>query len=184
MYIVPRLRLLLARRPWLYWSFIALCAIVVWSGVRSATAAAPAQQRGWGESRPVLVVVAAVPAGQPIRASPRHYPLAMVPPSALTALPAGAAAAHDLAPGEIVVTSSVVGAASLPRGWVVFGVPSTDRPMLVVGDDIALFGDGTRWCAGRVTGVFDRTVDVAVPAACADSLSALVAAGSVVLART
>ena len=182
-YVIPRLRLLLARRPWLYWSFVALCAIVVWSGVRSATAAALAQQHHWGESRPVLVVAAAIPAGQPIRASPRQYPLAMVPPSAVTSLPSPATAAQDLAPGEIVVATDVVGPHSLPRGWVVFGVPGTDRPTLVVGDHVALFGEGTRWCDGQVTGVAERAVDVAVPSTCADSVSARVAAGSVVLAR-
>ena len=184
MYIVPRLRLLLARRPWLYWTFVVLCAFAVWMGVHSASVAALAQQRRWGESRPVLVVVAAIPAGQPIRASPRQYPLAMVPPSALTSLPSQASAAQDLAPGEIIVATDVLGPHSLPRGWVVFGVPGTDRPTLVVGDHVALFGEGTRWCDGQVTGVTERTVDVAVPSACADSVSARVAAGSVVLART
>lgn len=181
--VMPRVRLALARRPWLYWSFVALCALAAWAGVHGAIAAAQHRQQRWGQSRTVLVVTTAARRGQPIRASPRQYPAAMVPASALRTLPAGALAVHDLAAGEVVVAVDVAGSTALPSGWVVFGVPVIDRPALVAGDDVALFADGARWCDGTVMAVAEHTVDVAVPTACADTVSAQVAAGSVVLAR-
>ena len=198
MHVIPRVRLALARRPWLYWVFVALCALMAWAGVRGAVAAAQRRQERWGESRAVMVVATATPRGQPIRASPRQYPAAMVPATAVRSLPHGAVATHDLAAGEVLVTGDLAGdgagngsgTGTLPTGWVVFGITSGEWPTLVAGDEVAVFADGTRWCDGIVlyTGTADNvgsveSVDVGVPAACAPSVSAQVATGSVVLAR-
>ncbi|MEI7546546.1 MAG: hypothetical protein WCK21_00600 [Actinomycetota bacterium] len=183
MHVIPRVRLQLARRPWLYWSFVALCAFAVWSGVTGATSSAAAERDRWGSTRTVLVATGTVHAGQPIRAAPRRYPLAMVPGSAVVSLPVAAVAAHTIEAGEVIVTASVAGEHEVPVDWVVFAVGGNDRPALVAGDVVAVFGDGARWCDGTVTAIADDHTDIAVPPSCADAVSAQVDAEAVVLAR-
>ena len=184
MHLLPRARLELARRPWLYWLFVGLCAFVVWWGIHSATAAATAERQRWGTSRTVMVATRAAAAGESITAHAADYPLAMVPASAVRSLPAHAEAAHTIAKGEVIVDSSVAGDDAVPGGWAVFAIAHTDVPALLPGDDVAVFADGTRRCDGLVTSVTTERTDVAVPPGCADALSAFVATGSVVLARS
>jgi hypothetical protein len=179
----------LARRPWLYWLFVAVCAAVVATTLATAHSATLHERDRWGTSVPVLVSTRALAAGAPIRASPQQYPQAMVPADALTTLPPGATAAHALAAGEVLVAADLTGADTVPRGWAVFAVTGTDAPTLAPGDAVALFGDGQRWCDGIVirgggaaSGVANDTVEVAVPGDCADAVSLQVAAGTVVLA--
>lgn len=184
MHLLPRLRLQLARRPWLYWSFVGVCALVVWWGIGAADSAAHRERTRWGTTRTVMVAAGPITAGAPIRAEPAQYPLAIVPPSAVRALPAEAVAAHAIAKGEVVVAAAVADADDVPRGWVVFAVAGTQPPALVPGDSVALYADGALWCEGIVAAVMPQQADVGVPADCAEALSAHLAAGTVVLART
>ncbi|MDO8403127.1 MAG: hypothetical protein Q7T27_06490 [Pseudomonas sp.] len=183
MHLLPRLRLELARRPWLYWSFVGLCALVVWLGIGSADAAARHERARWGTTRTVMVATGSVAAGAPIIAEPAQYPVAIVPPSAVRALPATAVAAHQIAKGEVVVAGAVADGDDVPSGWVVFAVTGTQPPALVPGDAVALFADGAHWCDGIVAAATPEQADVGVPTECAEALSAHLAAGTVVLAR-
>ncbi|MDO8361499.1 MAG: hypothetical protein Q7V88_01260 [Actinomycetota bacterium] len=197
MSLLPRLRLALARRPWLYWSSVAVCAAVVWLGVASAQAGVAAERDAWGSTRPVWVATEAAVPGGPLRAERREYPAAMVPVAAVTlaadtgAWPADASAARSVSPGEVLTAADLAAADGLaPPGWVVFGVPAAGQPTLVAGDEVAVFGSGQRWCDGVVVAVgsgpggngTDR-FDVAVPSECARDLSAQLALGAVTLAR-
>ena len=189
MRLLPRLRLLLARRPWLYWLVVGLCAAVVWLSVSAAADGVEAERARWGATQRVWVTSAPVAAGSPVAAVPRDYPQAMVPASALTARPTGVAA-HTLTAGEVVVQGDVVSddGGLAPADWLVFAVPGEGGPEAVAGDTVAIFGSGQWWCDGVVAGVSDRavdgrTVEVAVPPDCAPSLSAQLALGAVTLAR-
>ncbi len=183
MSLLPKVRLLLARRPWLYWLCTAVCAAIAWAAVGSAQGAAVRERQRWGTTRAVWVTTQPASPGGPLTAERREYPLAVVPGDALTTLPAAATAAHPLARGEVLVAADLAGAVAIPSGWVAFAITGDEVPHLVPGDAAALFGQGARWCDGVVLAVLDTHVEVAVPPECADGLSAVLAVGEVVLAR-
>ena len=99
MRLLPRLRLLLARRPWLYWLVVGLCASVVWLSVSAAAEGVEAERARWGTTQRVWVTSAPVAAGSSVVAVARDYPQAMVPSAALTEEPVGVAT-HALAAGD------------------------------------------------------------------------------------
>ena len=188
MRLLPRLRLLLARRPWLYWLVVGLCAGVVWLSVSAAADGVEAERARWGTTRRVWVTSGPVAPGAPLVAVARDYPQAMVPAAALTAAPAGTAA-HAMAAGEVVVQGDLAGDGGLaPADWLVVAVPAQGGPAVAANDSVAIFGSGQWWCDGVVAAVSDdavdgRNVEVAVPPDCAPSLSAQLALDAVTLAR-
>lgn len=184
MSLLPRVRLVLARRPWLYWLLVGLCAAGVWAGVAGAQAQVERARARWGATTPVWVADASVAAGEALRATARDYPVAMVPPSALASVPPDSLAAHAVAEGEVLVAGDVRDDATVPAGWPMFAVPAEGAPALLAGDRVAVFGSGQEWCAGIVVATRDTAVEVAVPADCAAAMSAQLALGAVLLART
>lgn len=192
MSLLPRLRLVLARRPWLYWLCVAVCAAVVWFSITAAQARVTAARDSWGATRTVWVAAGEVGAGAAVVADARQYPLAVVPAGALTSLPADAVAARSIGTGEVVVADDLAGESLTPDGWVVFAVPADSAPTLVVLDRVVVFGSGRQWCDGVVVaarsaadpGAVDRAgVEVAVPPDCAADVSAQLALGATTLAR-
>ena len=188
MRLLPRLRLLLARRPWLYWLVVGLCATTVWWSVSAAADGVESERARWGATQRVWVTTAPVAAGSTIAVVAHDYPQAMVPAAAVTAEPSGLAA-HALAAGEVVVSGDVADEGGLaPADWLVFAVSADDGPNLAAGDEVAIFGSGQWWCDGVVAAVSDnaadgRSVEVAVPPDCAPSVSAQLALAAVTLAR-
>ena len=104
MRLLPRLRLLLARRPWLYWLAVGVCAAAIWVSMSAAERSVARERSQWGTTQRVWVTDEAVATGEPIVASARDLPLAMLPAAAVTAPPTGVAA-HPLAEGEVVVAT-------------------------------------------------------------------------------
>lgn len=183
MFLLPRLRLLLARRPWLYWLCAASCTAIAVGGVAAARGAADEERRAWGDTREVWVTTADVAAGAALAPERRSYPVAMVPPDAVTSWPGPAVAAHPLATGEVVVAGDLAGDGAIPSGWAAFLVPAASDTGWVVGTRTALFGTGSHLCDGVITAATADTVEVAVPASCAAQVSMFVAGGELVLAR-
>lgn len=183
MSILPRLRMLLARRPWLYWLIVGMCAIAVWLSVSSAQAQVTQERDSWGTTRDVWVASGPIAAGEVVDAAVAEYPSAMVPPSAVSSLAAGAVAARSIADGEVVVATDVAFAGLVPAEWIVFAVPLDGAPWLVVGDEVSVFGSGQFWCEGMAAEIGDATVEIAVPQDCASSVSAQLSLGAVTLAR-
>ena len=183
MSVLPRVRLELARRPWLYWLFAGTCAAFAWAAVAGAQSAADAARHRWGTSRTVYVAAHALAPGDPLAVVRREYPSAMVPAAALSVVAEDAVVAHPLTDGEIVTTADLAGATMTPAGWAVFAIDATGAPALVAGDPVGVFGQGALWCDGVVATVGADLVEVAVPPACAEAVSAQVAVGGVVLAR-
>jgi hypothetical protein len=183
MSILPRLRLLFARRPWLYWLIVGVCAVAVWFTVASAQAGVTRARDSWGTTREVWVVDGPTMAGDVVKATTAEYPNAMVPPSALTSLPADAIAARAVAAGEVLVADDIAVEDLVPADWVVFAVPLDGAPMLTTGDAVSVFGSGQLWCDGMIAAVTDTAVEVAVSQDCASSVSAQLALGAVTLAR-
>ena len=184
MLLLPRLRLALARRPWLYWMFVAGCTAIVWSMVSTAQTRLDEQRQQWGETRRVWVAADDIAPGDLVRSVARDYPVAMVTASAIDDEPVGAIATASIAAGEVLVSADVATDAdrSLPAGWVVFALRSIESPTLRPGGHVAIFGSGQRWCDAIVVAVPDDRVEVGVPPECANAVSAQVAAGTIVLA--
>ncbi|MDP2289557.1 MAG: hypothetical protein Q8M22_00110 [Actinomycetota bacterium] len=186
MSLLPRVRLALARRPWLYWLCVGVCAAVVWFSVAAAQARVVAARDSWGATRTVWVASGEVGAGEAVVARPREYPVAMVPAAALTSLTADAVAARSIGAGEVLVADDLAGDSLAPPGWVVFAVPADAAPTLAVLDRVVVFGSGHRWCDGVVVAsaeIETEVVEVAVASECAADLSAQLALGAVTLAR-
>lgn len=182
---LSRLRLALARRPWLYWVFVASCAALVWLLLTAKRAELDDQRRRWGETRRVWVAAVDIGAGEAVRTIERDYPVAMVPASALDAEPTvGLLAETSIAAGEVLVASDVDvdTNSALPLGWVVFAFSRDHTPALHPGVAVAVFGSGQRWCDGMVVAVSADDIDVGVPSTCADAVSAQVASGAIVVA--
>ncbi len=183
MLLLPRLRLALARRPWMYWVFVAVCTAIAWSTLASAQARLDDQRQRWGETRRVWVAAADIAPGDLVRSAARDYPIAMLPTSAIDAQPVDAIATTAIAAGEVLVTSDVAATdRSLPAGWVVFALAGDNTPALRQGDRVAIFGSGLRWCDGVVVAREEEAVEIGVPPDCAEAVSAQLAIDSVVLA--
>jgi hypothetical protein len=184
MLLLSRLRLALARRPWLYWTFLACCVALVWFVLATNLAELAEQRRRWGETRRVWVADIHIAPGDVVRGVAHDYPIAMVPASAIDSEPVGVIATSSIAEGEVLVHNDVDAATdALLPDWVVFALSVDYVPAMQPGDVVAVFGSGQRWCDGEVTAVGDDTVDVGVPPTCADAVSVQVAAGTIVLAR-
>ncbi len=184
MLLLPRLRLALARRPWLYWLFVAACAAVVWSTMASAQSRLDEQRRQWGETRRVWVAAVDIAPGDQVRSTARDYPVAMVTSSAIDDEPVGAIATASIAAGEVLVAADIAATTDrvLPPDWVVFALAGDNTPDLHPGSPVVVFGSGQRLCDGLVVAVNDELVEVGVPPECANAVSVQIAAQSVVLA--
>ena len=152
---MPRMRMLLARRPWLYWLMAGAIAAGVAVAVASAMGEVRRQRDSWGHATTVLVATRDVAAGEALDGAfaSRDVPTAIVPPSALTAMPSGATATQRLSVGEMIVGVDVGaerGALALvPSGWLAIDIPRTDeptdtaRPLFEVGASAVVLADGS-----------------------------------------
>lgn len=202
---LPRRRrgpvLALRRRPRLWWALVAVLALAVGTAVASAVERADAARRAWGTTVPVVVATEAIAPGDALSAAVlavEKRPAALVPDSALRALPADRVAGAAIAAGEVVVAERLAGeglrgpAALLPPGTRAVAVPAERglTPPVAVGDAVdvvvALGGSGedrggappgfTLVEAARVVAVSDEAVTIAVPRA--DTARVAVALGS------
>lgn len=148
MRLFPRLRLLLARRPWMYWSAVCVLALLIGASAASTLAGVDTQRRSWGQTAQVVVANAPITTGMALNPLVRTtaMPIAMVPASAVRELPPGAIALQRIAAGEIVVTGdiSLAGgpAALLPVGWLAITVETPDTGLFQLGDHLVVFAFG------------------------------------------
>lgn len=187
MHLWSRLRLELARRPWIHWLVAGTCAAVVGLSVHTRLRAVDTERARWGSTTSVLVAAADHLAGEPLRVVRREYPTAMVPPDAVTERVDDGVAARTVPEGAVLVGPDLAGGDAPPPGWIVFSTSRERAPRVWPGAVVAVFGDGYRWCDGVVTAVDDDAVspavEVAVPPSCADAVSGMVVADAIVLAR-
>ncbi len=146
---IPRVRILLARRPWIYWTAISVVAVVVGVSVAGLLSDIRRARESWGETTTALVAVTLVEAGEVISDSyeAREVPLAMVPPAALTSMPPGAIATQKISVGEIVLTSDVDHGAGplalLPSGWLAMSVQMSVDDTFVAGAPAVIVAAGS-----------------------------------------
>jgi len=177
--------------------------------VHGALARAADAEAAYGRSRPVVVVVRPVAAGDPIGAEDvavRHRPEAVVPEGALAERPDPATARVDLVPGEVLVAGRIAGhgrtgpaarlgpderAVAVPLAVPGLPLASDDRVDLVSGGaygggpegDLPVGAPAEVVASGaRVLEVGGDAIVVAVPAAVAIEVVAALTAGPVVAA--
>lgn len=179
-------RLMVARHPWIYWLAIVVTAAVIALGAARALAAVEAERRSWGSQQKVWIATSAIEAGQPITATARDVPVAVVPAGAVVADPHGAVARQHLGPGEIVTQSDVTAdgsAGMIPEGWVAFAVTASVEHFATA-DHLKVYSGDQFIGAGVVIDTGDSELMVAIPAEAAPAMSAALLADTVTLALT
>lgn len=167
MHVAARARLVLARRPWIYWLCVAaLAAIVAWS-VNDRLTAIERARDGWGATRTVLVADGPLEAGDTIVVRRVELPIAAVPEAALSELTPSARMRQRAADGEVLTSFDVVSrpgpGAAADTGEIVVGVSDPLARDVAVGITVQVVADGLVLAgSGRVVEVVDDVVFVAV----------------------
>jgi hypothetical protein len=169
----------LARHPWIYWTMVIAVAAASATATASVLRGVDAQRARWGDSAVVLVATRDVAAGESLDGltAEHRYPIAMVPPGAVTSLDVGAAARHRLGTGEIVVDVDVAATAApqslIPRGWLAVAIAEAVASGAAVGDHVVIVSEGVRLASDAlVVGRRDDATIVAVPSDDAPTVAA------------
>lgn len=184
--IMPVVRRLVARRPWIQWLLIVLIALGVTAEVADAMAGVAAARRSWGTSATVWVATADASPGAPVHVEPIEVPVAIRPPHAARD-PQGAVARHQIGGGEIVTTLDVVDAdgSPAPPGWLVAPIRESLPSGATLGERVRVASDGFVIAEeGIVVGFVDDVTLVAVPPEVAPLLPAASDTTTVALLRT
>jgi hypothetical protein len=171
MSLAARLRLGLARSPWLYWAIVAALAGAAGLLVLRAASGVDAARESWGETRHVLVARQTIEQGAPLdgSVSTREVPSPVVPVDAVSDLDAEAVARQRIATGEIVVAHDVSPSAApqslIPAGWLAVAVSEPVASGAAVGDTVSVATGGIVVASdGLIVGVVGEALLVAVPA--------------------
>lgn len=167
---LAKVRRVLARRPWIYWTIVSAVAATGAIATGSVLRGVDDERARWGDTDTVLVAIRDVAAGEALErlVVERRYPVAMIPPAAVGSLDIGAAARHRVAAGEIVVDVDVAATTAprslIPRGWLGVAVVETVASGATVGDRVVVASEGVRLADDAlVVGRSDGVVIVAVP---------------------
>lgn len=172
MHVAARARLVLARRPWIYWVVVAALAVAAAASLRSEMASIASERETWGSARTVLVARHRLEPGEPVIADLVSLPVAALPDDALTdaaALPDSTVVRQRVAAGEVLTQLDVVigpGPAALADpGSVVVALSDPLARDVVVGLSVQVSADGLVVADNaRVTAVIDDVIFVAVGA--------------------
>lgn len=179
--IGPRVRLALARRPWLRWTVVAAIALAAGWNVHVRLDGVDDARSAWTDQRIVLVASGDHAPGDALVVESRTLPSAAIPPSALDELPAGAIVRQHVARGEVVTHADVASgdgpAAAAESGEVVVAVSdpllATAMSTVSVGLRVAIHSEGIVLAHdARVTAVDGDVVFVALHAEDATAVSA------------
>ena len=187
-----RIRLLLARYPWLYWLLVAAVAAVAASAVGSVVDRATAPVRRLGPLVAVPVAARAVDMGTVLTDDDvrwRRLPAGVLPEGPRADDPVGRATLVPLVPGEPLLVSKlapdgVVGVAALvPAGARAVGVPVADgMPPVRRGDRVDVLAPSVVAADAVVLDVTEVVITVAVVAEDAPRVVEAMTRGVVLLA--
>ncbi len=167
MHVVARARLVLARRPWVYWAAVATLAALAAAAVHGEMTSIAAERDRWGSTRTVLVARHQLEPGDPVAADLVALPVAVLPRDALAEIPEDASVRQRVAAGEVLTeldTTSRAGPATLAEpGTVVVAISDPLARGVVAGLHVQVAADGVMISErAEVTGVVDEVVFVAV----------------------
>lgn len=177
MHVAARARLVLARRPWLYWALVIVSAAVVASTVHSQLAAVDQARSEWGATRTVVVASRSLEPGDRVDVERIEVPVAFVPPAALDELPVDASLRQRVGAGEILtevdVSTRPGPAARAPVGTVVVAISDPLARHVPLGSAVQIAADGLLLAErATVTDAIDDVVFVAVAPAVAAAVAA------------
>jgi hypothetical protein len=184
--MLPALRRVAARRPWLQWAVITTVALAVAATVADTMAAVDAEREEWGESVAAWVAAADHDIGDVLAAEVREVPLAVLPDDAVGDDPSGALARQSIGRGEIVTTLDAVDGdrGIAPAAWLVAPVRESPPSGVGVGERVQVVSDGFVMAAeGIVVGFHDDVTLVAVDPSVAPLLPAASDTAHVALLR-
>jgi len=167
MHVAARARLVLARRPWIYWAIILALASVVAVTVHGQLGALDDARAQWGTSRRVVVAASDLEPGAPIATRSADLPEALIPAAALAELANDAILRQRVAEGEILTEVDIAArpgpAARAPAGTVVVAVPDPLAKDISLGAPVRIAADGLILAeSATVADVTDGFVFVAV----------------------
>lgn len=170
-----RLRRLLARRPWIYWTVIVLVAVGLGARVHAHTAEVDAARDAWGATAEVFVASTDIAPGEPIVAERQELPVAMLPEQPVDDV-TGAVARQHVSAGEVLTSIDVAASGPLalvPADWLAVPVVEVPTSGAAIGDRVQVAVDGIVVSAdGLVVGQLTDATLVAMPAAEAPMTSA------------
>ncbi|WP_040495445.1 hypothetical protein [Ilumatobacter nonamiensis] len=168
--IGPRVRLFLARRPWVRWICIAAVAALAAALVHDRMQAIESARQEWAERVEVPVAIEPAAPGEAVAWQWREFPSIAVPVGVAADLPSGAAARRQIGRGEVIVAADLEAgpgpAAAAEPGEVVVPIsdPLVAHPEIGVG--VAVYSDGLVLAeSGRIVHIEADVVFVAVAAA-------------------
>ena len=176
MHVVARARLVLARRPWVYWAVVAALASALAVTVDARLTSLDEARRNWGSTRTVLVAERPLEPGDPLDVSPVALPVAAIPPGALDDVPVGARLHQRVAVGEVLTEldlTVVAGpAARAPTGTVVVALTDPLGRGVSIGLKVQVAADGLVIAeSATVVEVIDDVIFVAVDASAAPTVA-------------
>jgi flagella basal body P-ring formation protein FlgA len=186
MHVAVRARLVLARRPWIYWAVVAALATIAAVAVHGQLASIEAERDRWGTSRSVLVATRQLEPGDVITAELVALPVAALPAAALVEPPTDAVVRQRVAAGEVLTELDIahaVGPAALAEpGLVVVALSDPLARNVAAGQRVKVAADGVVLAdQAEVTEVIDDVIFVAVPDREAVAVAAAAQHGSATL---
>jgi hypothetical protein len=186
MHVVAATRLVLARRPWLYWAIVTVLAAGVAVAVHEQSSALDAARSDWGTTRAVLVATRSLRPGEPIETRRVEFPIPMLPEGALGDLPEGATLSQRVGVGEVLtdvdISASSGPAARAERGTAVVAIPDAPSRTSHIGLAVMVVAEGRVLASSaRIVEVDESVSFVAVPTAEAPAVAAAAQAGLVTL---
>jgi hypothetical protein len=162
-----RVRIALARRPWIRWLLIAGLSIAAGVTVSAQLRRVESARSSWTDTVVVFTTLQDHSPGEPLLVASVELPRAAVPNSAVSDDPIGATARQRIAAGEIVVAGDVVSgdgpAARADDGTVVVAVHDSLVVAAPLGARVAVFADGIVLAAsGEVVHLETDVVFIAV----------------------
>ena len=206
---MPRLRVFMARRPWLHWILVALLAAGIGAIVAAELADVRRQRDSWGKTIDVIVAERDVSPGEPMVGAfvVRTVPVGLAPSTVLTGVPGAATATQEISRGEMIVEADIAPERSqlalLPPHWLAIRVvgesaqaasvspmPSTAeqaqaqaQAMFIVGDAAAVLADGAIIAPDAIVlAVESGVVVIGVPSDVAAAVARAVSQRSAVIA--
>jgi hypothetical protein len=146
MHVAARARLVLARRPWLYWAVVGTLATGLATGVHDRLAALERARHDWGATRSVLVAERTLGPGDPAEVRAVELPIALVPPDAVSALDEPVRLRQRIGEGEVLTVFDITVAAGpagrAPAGTVVVALSDPLSGGIGIGLPVQVAADG------------------------------------------
>lgn len=167
MHVVARARLVLVRRPWIYWLVVVALSTLVAVTVHGQLSALDDARAEWGSTRRVHVALRQLDPGGPIDTRRVELPIALLPTGAITERPPDAVLRQRVAEGEVLTELDIAvrpgPAARAPEGTVVVAITDPLARVAPIGAPVRVAAEGLVVAeSASIVDIVDDVVFVAV----------------------